>query len=135
MNNELRWKQRFSNFQKAFSVFERRVNEYRSQPADEANQMSLVQAFEIIIELSWKTMKDYLENQGYSDLNNPKAVIRQAFQGKLIADTELWLRATDIRNETSHVYHLDVLNKVIAFIEKEFSSILQDLHKQLQKLL
>ncbi|MFH1405204.1 MAG: nucleotidyltransferase substrate binding protein [Patescibacteria group bacterium] len=65
MNNELRWKQRFQNFEKAFAVFQRRIDEYEVHTDEEAYQMALVQGYEIIIELAWKVMKDYLENVSF----------------------------------------------------------------------
>jgi len=90
MNNELRWKLRFRNFEKAFEAFQRRVVEYEKEPDSESHQMALVQGYEIIIELAWKVMKDYLHNEGF-DVNSGKQAIRQAFQIELIRDGEVWL--------------------------------------------
>ena len=52
MNNDLRWKQRFENFEKSFKVFQRRKDKYEELPKDEGYQMAFVQAFEILFELS-----------------------------------------------------------------------------------
>lgn len=134
MNNVLRWKQRFSNFQNAYVMFQRRIDEFEQNPAGEAYQMSLVQAFKIIIELSWKTLKDYLENQGYDTVKNGKQTIRQAFQDEIIHEAEIWMSALEIRNETSHTYNPAVLKKVLEFVSKDFYSVLKDLNFQLQKL-
>lgn len=88
MKNELRWQQRFANFEKMYAIFQRRINEYHASPHEEAYQMALVQGFEIIIELSWKTLRDYLQYQGYPEVKNGKQAIRQAFQDDLIQDAE-----------------------------------------------
>ena len=85
MNNDIRWKQRFQNFEKAYNVFQRRVNEYEENQALEVYKMALIQAYEILIELSWKTIKDYLANEE-TKVNSPKQVIRQAFQFEIIRD-------------------------------------------------
>ena len=135
MSKELRWKQRFENFQKAFAVFERRANEYQLHPTEEAYQLSMVQAFEFVLEMSWKTLKDYLELQGYSDVKTPVQVVRQAFQSELIMNGETWLEALKIRSETSHVYDLDVLKKVISFTGTVFPAVVRALHKKLEQLL
>ena len=135
INNEIRWKQRFQNFEKAFEVFQRRVNAYQLTPADESHQMSLVQAFEIIIELSWKVLKDYLEDAGVQALNSPKSVIRQAFQSKSIRNAETWMEALMLRNETSHTYNLEVMGKVLAFVAGPFYPALRDLHHELKSAL
>ncbi|MCX7998541.1 MAG: nucleotidyltransferase substrate binding protein [Leptospiraceae bacterium] len=125
--NELRWVQRFQNLEKAYKVFERRLLEYKQNLNEEAFQMALVQAFEIVLELSWKTIKDYLESEGYEEPKSPKHTIRLAFQSGLVSEPEIWMRAIEVRNLTSHVYNLDVLEKTIEFIHEEFSSILNKL--------
>lgn len=134
MNSEERWRQRFINFEYAFAVFDRRVDAYRKKSTDEANQMSLVQSYEIIIELAWKTLKDYLQTQGYHEVRNGKQAIRQAFQDNLISEPEVWMLALEIRNETSHTYNKVVLKKVLDFATERFHPILRDLNKQLKQL-
>ena len=72
MTNPERWKQRFQNFEKALVVFQARCADALENPKGtkyyETCRMALVQAFEIVIELSWKTLKDYLEVQGYVEV-------------------------------------------------------------------
>ena len=133
MNNELRWKQRFQNFEKAFEVFQRRIDEYERDPYSESHQMSLIQAFEILIELSWKTLKDYLENEGYDRVKNSKQAIRQAFQDEIIHDAESWMEALQKRNITSHTYEPEILIDVIEFIENTYYPIVRDLYYNLKK--
>ena len=133
MSNELRWKQRFQNFENAYAVFERRITEYRQYPNQEVYQMALVQAFEMAIELSWKTLRDYLQNQGYFDIKNGKQAIRQAFQDGMVSDSENWMEAIDLRNATSHLYDPAVFNKIIVFLDRCFVTLLRDLHIQLKK--
>ena len=137
MNNELRWKQRFQNFEKALNVFQARVEDCEKNPKGtphyEAFQMALVQAFEIIIELAWKTLKDYLENEGYDKVKNGKQAIRQAFQDEIIQEPEIWMEALETRNLTSHTYENTILKKVVHFIVEDFSSVVWKLYHQLKK--
>ena len=44
-----------------------------------------IQSFEIIFELSWKTLKDYLEDQGVDCGSLPKNIIRKSFEAELIS--------------------------------------------------
>ncbi|MBU0545718.1 nucleotidyltransferase substrate binding protein [Patescibacteria group bacterium] len=132
MNNELRWKQRFQNFEKAFAVFQRRIDEYEAHTDEEAYQMALVQGYEIIIELAWKVMKDYLENDGF-DVKNGKQAIRQAFQNELIRDGEIWLQALDNRNLTSHTCDDEVLETNVSFISEQFYPLVRDFYFDLKK--
>lgn len=133
MNNDLRWKQRFQNFEKAFIVFQRRADEYKNEPSSESHQMSLIQAFEIGLELSWKTLKDYLENEGYDNVKNSKQAIRQAFQDEIIHDAEIWMEALQKRNITSHTYNPEILIEVVEFIADRFYPIVRDLYHKLKQ--
>ncbi|MBU0996248.1 MAG: nucleotidyltransferase substrate binding protein [Proteobacteria bacterium] len=132
MNNEDRWKQRFQNFDKAFQVFQRRIDEYENDPGSEAFQMALIQAFEMLLELSWKTLKDYLENEGMA-VTTPKAVIRQAFQSELIENGEEWMDALSQRNLTSHIYDDETARQVLSFVSEHFYPIVRDLYHRLKR--
>jgi len=94
--------------------------------------MALVQAFEMTLELAWKTLKDYLEHQGFIDITSGKQAIRQAFQAKVIHQAEVWMAALEIRNESSHTYNAQVLDKVIQFIADKFYPVLCELHQRLE---
>lgn len=131
MNDELRWKQRFQNLKNAYEVFQRRITEYEKFPDSEAYQMALVQGYEIVLELAWKTMKDYLENEGYTDVNNGKQAIRSAFQDGLIEDAETWMEALEKRNLTSHTYDMEILKETLGFIHCDFYQILTALYSAL----
>ena len=133
MNNENRWKQRFENLEKSFQVFQRRMDAVEKHPTDEGYQMALIQSFEITSELSWKTLKDYLENKGVECDSLPKNIIRKAFEAELISSAENWMTSIDIRNKTSHTYKSDIFEEVINFIRKHFYSLVRDLYFNLKK--
>ncbi len=94
--------------------------------------MALVQAFEILVELSWKLIKDYLEYQGFKELGSPKQSIRQAWQSGLLSSAEPWMLALQKRNLTSHTYNEATLQNVVRFIEQEFSVLVAELEKQMK---
>lgn len=64
----------------------------------------VIQRFEFCTELAWKSAREYLLDQGYTEINSPKAVMRQAYADDLIADQEGWLKLLEDRNLTSHLY-------------------------------
>ena len=133
MDNDLRWRQRFQNFGKAFEALQRRIDEYEQHPNDEAYQMALISSFIIMYELSWKVLKDYLQNEGVDVNNSPKNVFRNAFQNELIFKVESWMESIVKRDETVHAYHEGTLRKVIQFITETFYPIVRDLYFQLKK--
>ncbi len=81
MSKEERWRQRFRNLLKAYTLF---------QEAATAGRLSVLESegrihrFEYTFELAWKTLKDYLEAQGVS-ATFPREVIKAAFQESLAA--------------------------------------------------
>ena len=63
MNSDIRWKQRFDNFDRAF-VLLREALEPGLAALSQLEKEGTIQRFEIAFELAWKTMKDYLEENG-----------------------------------------------------------------------
>ena len=49
-------------------------------------------------------MKDFLEEQGKTDLFGSKNAVREAFNVGLISEGEIWLDMIKSRNVTSHIY-------------------------------
>lgn len=55
----------------------------------EAIRDSIIKKFEYTFELSWKTIKAYLESEGYEEFASPKRVLKQAFEIGLLKNEEL----------------------------------------------
>jgi nucleotidyltransferase substrate binding protein (TIGR01987 family) len=130
MNNELRWQQRFTNFDKAYRNFIQ-IADCQLEDLSKLEKEGFVQRFEYTLELAWKTLKDYLLEQGF-DLASPKEVIRQAFQNEIITDGEVWMEALSRRNLTSHTYNPEVLEKTLAFLRTEFYPVIEKMHATLR---
>ena len=126
---EIRWKQRFVNFEKAFKLLER--TKHIENPS-EAEKGGLIQFYEVSFELSWKIMKDYLESEGYI-VKSPKQAIKQAFQIDLITDGELWISALDDRDLTSHTYDKNTTNAIIEKINNKYFNIIEKLYEFFKK--
>lgn len=132
MNNDIRWKQRFQNFENAYQMFFRTLERQAAEPQDEIIQMALVQAFEFTYELAWNVMKDYLENDGYDEVNNAKQTIRTAFRAELITDAEGWMEMIQKRNLASHTYNQTILEETVTFIKDEFFPLVRTLREDLK---
>ena len=98
---DVRWQQRFQNFDKAFLKLKEAMEE---EELNELERNGLVQRFEFTLELAWKTMKDFLEEKGFSFKPAPKDTFRQAQQAKFIDYAQELIDGLDIRNELSHDY-------------------------------
>lgn len=100
MNEDIRWKLRFLNLKKATNqltefVEKKQLNKFEIQ--------GLIHCFEYTFELAWKTMKDYLENEGF-DVKSSRATIKTAYQTSLIDDGHGWIDALEKRNLMAHTY-------------------------------
>ena len=126
---DIRWKQRFQNFDKAFSM----LSEFMAKgDLNKFEEQGLVQCFEYTFELSWKTMKDYLELSGFS-VKSPRETIQTAFQNGMIADGHTWIDALDKRNIMAHTYNDTTAREAVDLIRTKYFLLLKHLHDLLEK--
>lgn len=104
---DLRWLQRFDNYQRALLVLDRGVQLARARGLTELEQQGLIQGFEFTHELAWNLLKDYLTHQGIAAIVGSRDATRLAFQNGLIVDGELWMEMIRSRNQSSHTYNLE----------------------------
>jgi nucleotidyltransferase substrate binding protein (TIGR01987 family) len=100
-NPDIRWQQRFQNFETAFTRLREALNVVNPS---ELERNGLVQRFEFTLELCWNTLKDYLQSEGFEFKPTPKETIRQAFKSGIISNAQDLIDGLDIRNELSHDY-------------------------------
>ena len=62
-----------------------------------------IQRFEMVVELTWKTLKRALEYEGLHP-KTPRDSLKEAFKLGWLHDEDVWLDILDQRNTTSHVY-------------------------------
>ena len=105
--SDLRWLQRFDNFQRALLVLERGVQLAQARELSELEQQGLIQGFEFTHELAWNLLKDYLTHQGIAGVVGSRDATRLAFQNGLVADGETWMEMIRSRNQSSHTYNLE----------------------------
>lgn len=128
MTPDIRWKQRFYNFERAFKLLERTLE--IAEPS-EAERGGLIQFYEMAFELAWKTLKDYLTEQGF-DVTTPREAIKQGYQAQVIDDGHLWLQALTDRNLTVHTYDENKAKEVEKSIREHYSVLLKHLHAKLE---
>lgn len=120
MSQDIRWKQRFSNFTRAFQSLTEAVALSQQRELSALEQQGLIQSFEFTHELAWKMLKDYLEYQGVNNIVGSRDASRVAFQNALIEDGEVWMQMIAARNQTSHTYNLKVAQSVVESILNRF---------------
>jgi len=120
MSEDIRWKQRFSNYQKALGQLQKFVD-----------KGGLIKAFEYTYELAWSTLKDFLEFRGQSDLFGSRDAIQKAFQLNLIEDGEGWMDMLKSRNRTSHSYNQETAREISNAVTTVYYALFQKLNKKL----
>jgi len=132
MDQDIRWKQRFQNFEAAYRLLAEALADGDSELSD-LEKEGVVQRFEYTYELAWKTLKDYLEASGLVIAPvTPKQVIKEAFAAKLIADGVVWMRMLDHRNLLSHTYDRSVFDAAISAIEGDYLPVIGELYMRLK---
>ena len=124
-NPVVRWKQRFINFSKSMNYLEQALT---IQSPDIVQKAGIIQFFEMSFELSWKVLKDYLEEQGFEDVRSPRAAIKQAFEIGIIENGHGWLELLQDRNLTAHTYDEEKANEMEQLIHKNYFPLLKKLH-------
>ena len=118
--NDVRWKQRFNNYQQAFQTLVEAVELARERELSSLEQQGLIQSFEFTHELAWNVLKDYLEHQGITGLVGSRDATRIAFKNGLVEDGEVWMAMIADRNKTSHTYNVSVAEEVVDNIIETF---------------
>src|SRR3989338_6728285 len=75
---------------------------------------SAIKRFEIMFDLSWKTVKAFLEEKHNISCVSPRTCFREAFRVGLIDYDEAWMKVADDRNYTVHTYKEALAEKIYA---------------------
>lgn len=108
MEKDIRWKQRFVNFEKALLQLEEGIAYIEVSNIDIVKE-GVIQRFEFTHELAWKVMKDFLEYEGISGIIGSRSATREAFNKNIITNGQIWMDMIESRNETVHTYSQDIL--------------------------
>ena len=126
---DIRWQQRFQNFEKAFKILEEAV---QRESDDKIIRAGIIQTFEFTFELAWKTLKDYLKFCGF-DVSSPRDVIKQAFQEDYITDGAVWLDALEKRNVMTHTYNEEQAKEAVRLIKENYFNIIKEVYEFFKK--
>ena len=124
-NTDIRWKQRFQNFEKAFLQLKEAIEK---ENLNELEKNGLIQRFEFTIDLAWKVMKDFLEDKGFSFKPSPKDVLRQAQQAGYITYAQTLIDGITIRNDLSHDYSMEKFESAVTEVSNDIFPALEQLY-------
>ena len=116
------------NYSRAFAQLEDAIKSYLAAPQDTLYRDGLIQRFEFTVELAWKSLREYLEDQGVVlAVVSPRAVLKEAYAAGVIDDADMWNAIISARNITSHVYDEKTAEDVATQICNDFLPLLKAL--------
>ncbi len=98
---DIRWKQRFENFEKAYLFFESAVEKESYTPIEIGG---LVTQF-------------------------PREVIKEGFNTQIIEDGHSWLHMLEKRNELSHTYNENVAKNAVDIIKRRYYPAIRQVYQ------
>ena len=127
-NDDVRWRQRFEHLDRAC---DRLIEATDILDPSDLERTGLIKLYEMAFELSWKTLKDLLNFEGFEDVVSPKAMLRTAHEAGWIDAIDVWLRMLDARNRASHVYDESEAVSLVADIGDAYVAELATLRDRL----
>jgi nucleotidyltransferase substrate binding protein (TIGR01987 family) len=132
---DVRWKQRYEHFINALRQLKNAKELNKEREFTELELQGVIQAFEVSQELSWKVMKDFLEEQGKTDMFGSKNAVKEAFNVGLITNGEIWFDMIKSRNLTSHIYDQAEIKAILEIILNQYLFAFIDFENKMKSYL
>jgi len=145
MKAEEQFRTRFQGFENTYKVFGQMVQfvkdgnieqEHRTELEQIILRAGVVKQYELLIEMSWKTMFTYLIAKGVDVGHVAKPVINKAHEKGIIKtrdDAYKWIDAWEERNNSVHAYDENIPQDVIDYATDEFYPLAGALHDRLKE--
>jgi nucleotidyltransferase substrate binding protein (TIGR01987 family) len=135
MAKEIRWQQRFSNFNSALAQLAQAIVLSHQRELSNLEQQGTIQAFEYTYEIAWNLLKDFYEYQGTQGIQGSRDAVREAFNKGLITEGEVWFDMIKKRSLTVHTYNQELSQEIFASIVTSYYPQFVNLAAKLQQYL
>lgn len=126
-----RLSERIENFNNAYKLFETAQKSYINDKQNDIYKLAIVQAFEIVYELGWKVIKDFLKTKDIETFT-PRDTIKEAFAANILPSAQIWIDMAKDRNASSHEYNQDKVNLILENISTTYFYELQRFKNNLE---
>ena len=124
---------KLENFHRALLRLQEGLAGYDEAQDKQLARDGIIQRFEFTCELAWKTVREWLLDQGHVELNSPKSVMRQAFADGLVSDNDGWISLLNDRNRTSHIYDENTAEQIFQRIRQQYASLFEELFSKMSQ--
>ena len=128
-NKDVRWKQRFQNYNKALAQLQKFIDHGE---LNELEEQGLIKAFEYTYELAWNTIKDFYTDQGVTDIQGSRDAFKLAANRDLIKNVGKWMDMVNSRIKTVHTYDEEIADEIANDIVEFYHPMFIQLQTRLQ---
>ena len=132
MTEDIRWKQRFDNFNRALHQLTLAVELSQQRAFTDLEKQGVIQGFEFVHELGWNVLKDFLEYEGIQGIVGSRGAVREAFKRGVITEGDVWMDMIDKRNLSSHTDNADLAQNLVSTIVGRYYPAFLGLQRHLQ---
>lgn len=121
--------QKLDPYKKALKTFDEAMTK---PPENLLERDGIILRFRYCLELSWKSAKNILEQQGLQ-IDTPKNVIRELAHIGWINNPEDWIEFIEAKDKSSYIYHEEVaaeIFKLVPLFHKSSHELLDVLEKK-----
>jgi nucleotidyltransferase substrate binding protein (TIGR01987 family) len=129
-NKDVRWKQKFQSFEKAFLFFEIAVKKNTYTLLEVGG---LVRSLESTFILGLNTIKHLLQQQGLTIIY-PKEIIREACHTQIIKCDFIWIHMLEKRSEIAYTYDETIAQNAVEIINSQYYQAIEYVYKKLKDL-
>ncbi len=135
MQEDVRYRQRFSNYKSALKHLYDAVELSRSRELSYLEKQGFIQAFEFTFELAWKALKDFLEYKGSGEkIYGSRDAIIMASEKEIITHPHVWLKMIRSRNMTSYIYDETVIDEIVEVVCKSYIGRFLELQRTMEEI-
>jgi nucleotidyltransferase substrate binding protein (TIGR01987 family) len=131
---DIRYRQRFANFQKASSKLHAAINLANSRDLTELEVQGLVKAFEFTYELAWNLLRDYFIFQGSNSITGSRDAFREGLNKGLIRNDENWFNMITDRNQSTQVYNQETALEIAGRVKDLYARLFEELEEKFSSL-
>ncbi|WP_105103533.1 nucleotidyltransferase substrate binding protein [Microbulbifer pacificus] len=131
---DIRWLQRFENYQKALAQLQEAVELQHQRALSNIEKQGFIKAFEFTHELAWNVLKDFARYQGDTQIMGSRDATRFAFKNELIEDGDSWMAMIADRNRAVHAYDEKTVLAIIERTRDVYYPLFRSFQRKMQQL-
>lgn len=132
-NQDIRWLQRFNNYKKAFLELESEIEQTNDREFSQLEKKGLIQSFEMVQELAWKVLKDFLEYLGHANIKGSRDAFSLSNETGIIKNSDILLETIESRNNAAHTYNEAEADEIFYQITESYYDAFNEVYQMIQQ--